>query len=154
MVSEIGNSRGPGLRVEASPGGSCSLGEAVMSLVAEGRIRQVFIAKGHSERDGVDSVSSCSMSPDLGDMWHQGLPMSPECEGGLELDSDNDYEEEYEYEDDGSYEEFDSATESGPKDYISEVSESSLWASIRDYLAPSDILVLRTVGSKWNNAKL
>ena len=47
-----------------------------------------------------------------------------------------------------------SAAESGPKDYISEVSESSLGASIRDYFTPSDILVLRTAGSKWNNAKL
>ena len=42
----------------------------------------------------------------------------------------------------------------GPKDYISEESESSLWASIRDYLTPPDVLVMRTAGPKWNNAKL
>ena len=72
----------------------------------------------------------------------------------MELDSDTDYEDENEDEDDGSHDEFDSAAESGPKDHISEVSESSLRASIRDYLAPSDILVLCTAGSKWNNAKL
>ena len=41
------------------------------------------------------------------------------------------------------------AAESGPKDYISKVSESSLWASIRDYLAPPDVLVMRTAGPKW-----
>ena len=44
--------------------------------------------------------------------------------------------------------------ESGPKDYISEVSESSSWTSIRDYLTPPDVLVMRTVGLKWNCAKL
>ena len=80
--------------------------------------------------------------------------MSPQWEGGLELDSDKYYEDENEYEDADSYEEFDNAAESCPKDYISEASESSLWASIRDNLTPSDILVLRTAGSKWNNAKL
>ena len=83
-------------------------------------------------------MSSGSVSLDLGDTWHQGFPMSPQWEGGLELDSDNDCEDDAEYGDDGSYEEFGSAGESGPKDYISEVSESSLWASIRDYLTPSD----------------
>ena len=36
-------------------------------------------------------------------------------EGGLGLDSDNDYEYENENEDDGSYDEFGSAAESGPK---------------------------------------
>ena len=59
--------------------------------------------------------------------------MSPQWEGGLELVSDNDYEDENEYEDDGSYEEFDGDAERGPKDYISDVSETSLRASIRDY---------------------
>ena len=80
--------------------------------------------------------------------------MSPQWDGGLELGPDSDHEDENEYEDDGSYIEFDSTAESVPKDYIGEVSESSLWAPIRDNLTPSDILVLRTAGSKWNNAKL
>ena len=124
-----------------------------MSLVADETIRQLFITRGHSERDDIDSMSSGSVPPDLGDTWHQGLPMNPQWEGGLELNSDNDCEDENEYQDDGSFEEFDSDPESGPKDYIGEASESSLWASIRDYLTPPDILVLRTAGSKWNNAK-
>ena len=49
-------------RVEASPSESCSIGEAVMSLVAEERIRQLFVSRGHSEREGIDSMSSGSMS--------------------------------------------------------------------------------------------
>ena len=56
-----------GPRVEASPGESCSLGEAGKSLVAEERIRQLFSAWGHSQRDGIDSMSCGSMSPDLGE---------------------------------------------------------------------------------------
>ena len=36
--------------------------------------------------------------------------------------------------------------ESGPKDYISDVRESSLWASIRDYLTPLGVLATRTAG--------
>ena len=98
-----------------------------MSLVADETIRQLFITRGHSERDDIDSMSSGSVPPDLGDTWHQGLPMNPQWEGGLELNSDNDCEDENEYQDDGSFEEFDSDPESGPKDYIGEVSESSQW---------------------------
>ena len=44
--------------------------------------------------------------------------------------------------------------ESGSKDYISEMRESSLWASIRDYLTPPDDLATRMAGLKWNCAKL
>ena len=55
------------------------------------------LQEGFSDRDDVDSMSSGSMSRDLGDTWHQGLPMSPRWEGGLELDSDNNYEDENEY---------------------------------------------------------
>ena len=46
------------------------------------------------------------------------------------------------------------SVERGPKDYISEVRESSLWASIRDHLTPLDVLATRTAGLKWNCAKL
>ena len=70
----------------------------------------------------------------------------------MELDSGDDHENENENND--SFEASDNADESDPKEYISEVRESSLRASIRDCLAPSDILVLRTAGSKWNNTKL
>ena len=41
-------------------------------------------------------ISSGSMSPDLGDTWHQGLPMSPQWESELELGSDDDNEDEVE----------------------------------------------------------
>ena len=43
---------------------------------------------------------------------------------------------------------------SGPKDYISEVRESSLWAPIRDYFTLPDVLATRSAGPKWNCAKL
>ena len=123
----------------AIPSEECFLGEAVMSLVADETIRQLFIARCHSERDDIDSMSSGSMPPDLGDAWLQGLPTNPQWEGGLERNSDRNYEDENEFQDDGSYEEFDSDAESGPNDYIGEVSESSLWASIPDHFTPPDI---------------
>ena len=68
--------------------------------------------------------------------------MSPQWEGGWELDSGDDHENENENEYNDSFEASDSADEGDPKENISEVRESSLWASIRDCLAPSDILVL------------
>ena len=71
----------------------------------------------------------------------------PAVGDGLELDSNNDTGNDTE--DDDSYEACDSAAESGPEDHIGEVSQSSLWASIRDYLTPPDVLVVRTVGPKW-----
>ena len=74
------------------------------------------------------------------------------CEGELELDSAGDSDNEY-AEDDrlaaGNH-----AAESGPKDYISVITGSSLWILIRDSLSPPDVLVLRMAGSKWNSAKL
>ena len=48
-------------RVEAFQSESCSFGEAVMSLVAEERSRQLFVTRCHSERQGIDSMSSGSM---------------------------------------------------------------------------------------------
>ena len=65
-----------GSRVEVSPSESCTIGEAVLSLVAEERIRQLFTAWGHSGREGIDSMSGGSMSPDLGEMWRQGYLVS------------------------------------------------------------------------------
>ena len=128
-----------GSRVEASPSESGSFGEAVMSLVAEERIRQLFITWGHSEREGIDSMSSGSMSPDLGEMWRQGYPvMTVRTRMKITTASRR----------------VTIADECDPKEYISEVREGSLRASLRDCLTPSDILVLRTAGSKWNNAKL
>ena len=51
-------------------------------------------------------ISSGSMSPDLNDTWHQGLSMSPQWEGDLELGSDDNHENvvEYEYENDEDWE--------------------------------------------------
>ena len=42
-----------------------------------------------------------SVSPDLGDTWQQGMPMSPQWEGDLVLGSDDNSEDmaEDEYED-------------------------------------------------------
>ena len=48
----------------AIPSEACSLGEAVMSLIADERIRQLFITMGFSNRDDIDSMSSGSMSHD------------------------------------------------------------------------------------------
>ena len=79
--------------------------------------------------------------------------MGPQWEGELELDSDGDNDNENGNENDDFYE-ADSADESGPQDYISEVSERSLWDSTRDYLSPPDVLIMRTAGPKWNHAQL
>ena len=81
-------------------------------------------------------------APDLGDMWHHGYPVSPQCEGGLELDSASDCDNAY------------GAMEKGTRDYISVKRECSLWTLIRDSLCPPDVIRLRTAGRKWNNAKL
>ena len=116
-----------------------------------GRIRQLFIAWEHSERESIDSMSSGSVSPDLGEMWRQGYPVSPQWEGELKMDSD--VENENENENDDSDEAGDSADD-GLKDYLSQVSDSLLWFSILDFLTPSDVLILRTAGPKWNHAKL
>ena len=113
-------------------GASCPPKEAaITTLIADERTRQIFIARGYSDRDDIDSMSSGSMSPDLSDTWHQGLPMSPQWKGGLRLDFDNDCEDETDHEVDGRYDEIDSAAEKGAKDYISEVRESSIWISLR-----------------------
>ena len=83
------------------------------------------------------------MSPDLGDTWHQGLPVSPQCEADLELGTDNNSEDEnvYEYENDEerNYEELDSAAAGRARDYISEVRESSLSAPLCDCLTRADV---------------
>ena len=50
--------------------------------------------------------------------------------------------------------ELDSVAAGKARDYISEVCESSLWAALCDCLAPADVLVLRSTGSKYHNAKL
>ena len=75
-------------------------------------------------------MSSGSMSTDPGDTWHQGLPMSPQWDGGMELGSDNnnedEFEHQYENDKDNNYEELDSVAAGRARNYISEVRESSL----------------------------
>ena len=57
-----------------------SLGDTVM------RLYQADTAWGHPEfNDDGDSASSGSMSPDLGGMWSQDCPKSPNWDGDLEL---------------------------------------------------------------------
>ena len=92
-----------------------SLGEAATTLMDDARIRETFGDRGYSERDDIDSMSSGSMSPDLSDMWHQGPPMSPHWEGGLELNFDINGEDGTDHEVDGRNDETDGAAEEGPK---------------------------------------
>ena len=65
------------------------------------------------------------MSPDRGEMWRQGLPVSVQWDGEPGLGSDGEYDDRNEA--------GDSDDDGGPKDSISQVSESSLWVSIRDF---------------------
>ena len=78
--------------------------------------------------------------------------MSPQWEGELELDPASDGDTEYE--EDGGLVARNHAAENGLKDYTSVIRESSLWILVPDLLCPTDVLLLRTAGSKWNNAKL
>ena len=39
-------------------------------------------------------------------------------------------------------------------DYLSQVRDSPVWISIRDFPFPPDILAMRTAGPKWNHAKM
>ena len=64
------------LKEAAIPSEACSRSEAVMTLIADERTRQQVTTRGYSDCHDIDSMSSGSMSPDLGDTWHQGLPMS------------------------------------------------------------------------------
>ena len=97
--------------------------------------------KDYSERDGVDPMSRGSVSSDLGDTWHQGLPTSPQWEGGLELGLDDNSESTEEDErEDWSCEKLGRGVEGAARDYNSEVR--------------ADVLVQRTAGPKWYDAKL
>ena len=61
----------------AIPSEACSLGEAVMSLIADESIKQLFITRGYSDRDDIDSMSSGSMSPDrIKGLYQSGISRS------------------------------------------------------------------------------
>ena len=68
--------------------------------------------------------------------------------GGLDIDFDNTGEDGTDQEVGSACDETNGAAEVGAKDNISEVRGSSLWASLRDYLTPADVLVLRAAGAK------
>ena len=130
----------------------CSYDCEDMSLKVEGRMYDLFINQRCAECHSIGTMSNGSMSPDLGEMCRHGYPASPQWEGELELDSASDCDNEHEEGD--RLVARNRAAENGPKDNISVLRGSSLWILIRDSLGPPDVLVLRTAGSKWNNAKL
>ena len=39
-------------------------------------------------------------------------------------------------------------------DYLSQVRDSQVWITIRDFLLPPDMLAMRTSGPNWNHSKL
>ena len=39
-------------------------------------------------------------------------------------------------------------------DFLSQVKDSSVWTTIRNFFLPPDMLAMRTAGPKWNLAKL
>ena len=93
------------------------------SRLADGRIHDLFINQRYAECQGIDTMVNGSISPDLSDLWHHGYLVSPQWEGGLELDFASDCNNaNVEV---GTSAAQDHATESGPKDYISVVRESS-----------------------------
>ena len=105
-----------GPRVPAPPGDSCSLGEAVWSkLLKKGsdNFSIQIVTPNVAMTSTFCRVAACL--PDFGEMWRQGFPVSPQWEGDLELGSDDRNAPGY------------SDDESGPKkDFVSEVSETSL----------------------------
>ena len=130
-----------------------SLGEAATNLMNGVRIRDIIINRGYCQCDDLASMSSGSMSPDLGGTGHPGTSLSPQWEGELELElnSANDYDNDSK-EDDSTAS--DSIAWRDHTDSISPVREYSVWNLIRDSLCPPDVLRLRTVGRGWNDAKL
>ena len=56
----------------------CNFEGEDMSRSAEERIYDLFINKRCAECHGIDTVSNGCISPDLGDMWHHGYPVSPQ----------------------------------------------------------------------------
>ena len=76
--------------------------------------------------DDGDSVSSGSMSADLGEMWRYGCPKSPDWDGDVELDSVDQEDRE------------------SVEDRLLQAIESPLWALVRDFLTSDDVLHMRT----------
>ena len=129
-LPQSGPSRGRGVRSTSRP---LSPESEDMSRSAEDRIYDLFMNQRYAECHDLDTLSDGSMSPDLGDMWHHGYPVSPQWEGQLELDS---------------------MMVHGMRDSISIMRECSLRLLIRDSLCPPDVTRLRTPERRWNNAEL
>ena len=147
MVSEEWLLHAP--KEAAIPSEACSLGEAVMSLIADERTRQLFHYKGllrsPSHRLDVDR-QHVSWSG-----WHVASRASHEPAVGGRIGTGFWrwlWRREWIWRWRQLRRIWQWCWEWSQKDYISEVSESSLWASIRHYLTPSDILVFRTAGSQ------
>ena len=87
--------------------------------------------------DDIDTLSSGS--PDLGDVWRQGCPESPEWESELELGSVAEHEEGNNA---GSADENE---DEGLEDYLKQVIESPLWVLVRDFLSSADVLEMRSL---------
>ena len=122
-----------------------SLGEATTKLMNDVRIRENIINKRYCERDDPDSMSSGSMFPDLGDTWHQGLPISPRWEGELELELNSASDHDNDSNDDDSCTAGDSTAWRDHTDVISVLRENSVWNLMRDnLLCPPDVLVERS----------
>ena len=68
-------------------------------------------------------------------MWRYGCPESSGWDGDVELDSEEEVEEE---------------EQESAEDRLRQVIESPLWALVRDFLTPDDVLRTRTTGVKWN----
>ena len=58
----------------------CSYDGEDMSLTAEGRMYDLFTNQRYAECHGIDTMSNGSMSPDFGEMWRHGYPVSPQRE--------------------------------------------------------------------------
>ena len=87
-------------------------------------------------------MSNGSISLDMERMWHHGYPVSPQWEGGLELDSASDHDSTF------------GSMIHGTRDSIRIMRECSLRILIRDSLCTPDVIRLRTAGRWWNNVQL
>ena len=55
------------------PDYSCNI-----SRSSKDRIYDLFINQRYAECHSIDTMSNDRISPDLGDMWHHGFPVSPQ----------------------------------------------------------------------------
>ena len=103
------------------------------TLRSHGRCTQLFWRKASGPSGDFGwapcEISNGSMFPHLGDTWHQGLPVSPQWEGELELGSDENTEDVSEYEnvsdEDWNYEVLDFVATGWARDDTSEERESA-----------------------------